>query len=255
MTPTAFFLFGAARSGTNALTWALQASDQIVIKNEDSIDCFDQFTLKDDFAIEAVLREAAPKPVFFKSFHDTPRAKLLLGLHPGSRAIYSIRQPSDCIGSFVNEFGKAGAELWFERFTSAADERRGLLLHVCRGDLAAAELAVDRAKFVLYELDKSGVSIPNVAACYYLWAHSFAEYIGLFDDGRFLVVDYDAMVSNPQAALDRACRHFSIKTIYANADRWFVGRGFGTTIDVAPRLLKQCQAVYEGIKGGANRQI
>lgn len=247
MTSTAFFLFGAARSGTNAITWALQASDQIVVKNEDCTDCFDQFTLKDKFAIQSILMEAAPKPVFFKSFHDTPRARRLLEHYPASRAIYSIRQPRDCIGSFVNEFGEAGANVWIERFTLAANERRGLLLHICRDDPTAAEIAVDRAKFVLDELKRSDFSIPNIAACYYLWAHSFADHIGLINDDRFLVVDYDAMVANPQAALDKVCRHFSIKMINTETSRWSSGRGYGKTTNVAPRLLEQCQVAYAKI--------
>lgn len=247
MTSTPLFLFGAARSGTNAITWALQESDQIVVKNEDSADCFDQFTLKDKFVIDAILKESAPKPVFFKSFHDTPRARQLLEHYPNSRAIYSIRQPRDCIGSFVNEFGKTGTDLWIQRFSLAAEERRGLLLHICRDDPAAAEIAVDRAKFVLDELERSDFSIPNVAACYYLWAHSFTDHIGLIDDSRFLVVDYDAMVANPQVVLDQVCRHFSIKMICTDASRWSAGRAFGETIDVAPRLLEQCQMAYEEI--------
>jgi hypothetical protein len=247
VTLTTFFLFGAARSGTNAITWALEGSDHISVKNEDSPDCFDQFVLKDTCAIKAVLKESAPKPVFFKSFHDTPRARSLFQLYPDARAIYSIRQPGDCIGSFVNEFGKAGADLWVERFRLAAKERGGLLLHVCRDDPVAAEIAVDRARFVLNELDSSGASISNTAACYYLWAHSFADHIGILDDRRYLVMDYDAMVADPQAAIDRTCRHFSIDRISTDADSWFSGRQFGKTIDVAPRLLALCQEVYEGI--------
>lgn len=243
-------MFGAARSGTNAATWALTASGQIAVRNEDSRDCFYQFTLREKISIDAVLKACSPKPVFFKCFHDTPRAQLLFQEYPNSRAIYSIRQPRDCIGSFVNEFGKAGAEIWMERFVAAAKERCGMLLHVCRDDPAATEIAVDQAKFVLDELEQCEASPSNIAACYYLWAHSFADHIRLLEDRRFLILDYDALVANPQAELGRVCEHFSIEDLTINPEHWFVGREFGKTINVAPRLLALCETVYEQITGG-----
>jgi len=249
MTPPAFFLFGAARSGTNALTWTLQESDQIVVKNEDSADCFDNFALKDRSVIEAILHEAAPKPVFFKCFHDTPRARYLLENFSDSRAVYSIRQPRDCIGSFINEFGQAGVDVWLDRFEVAARDRKGLLLHISRDDPISTEIAVERAEFVLNELSIAGITPPNVAACYYLWAHSFADHINVDNDNRFIVIDYDRMVIDPQITILNVCQHFSIKTIKTNPDRWFKGRGFGKSIDISPRLLEQCQAVYDKIIG------
>lgn len=244
---TPHFLFGAARSGTNAITWALESSDHISVKNEDSADSFDQFLLKDKSAIEAVLKASAPKPAFFKCFHDTPRARYLLGEYLNSRAIYAVRQPSDCIGSFVNEFGQAGADIWMKRFVSAARDRRGRLLYVCRDDPAAADVAVDKAKFILDVLSEFGASPDNIAACYYLWAHSFADHIRLTEDRRFLVLDYDSMTADPQAALNRVCQHFSIAQINIDPERWFSGRQFGKNIDVAPQLLALCEAGYKKI--------
>jgi len=242
-----FFLFGAARSGTNALTWALETSDQISVRNEDSPDCFDQFVLRDKIDIDAVLAKSAPKPVFFKSFHDTPRARCLLESYPGSRAVYLIRQPGDCIGSFVNEFGEAGARVWLQRFSSAAKERGGILLRMCRGDTIATEIAINKAQLMLEEIAISGASVANIGACYYLWAHSFAHHIGLFQDPRFLVLDYDAMVADPQVAIDRTCHHFSIERLNIDPDYWFAGRRFGKSVEISTRLLAKCEAIYDEV--------
>ena len=250
MAAKALFLFGAARSGTNALTWALEQSDKIIVKNEDSSDCFERFALKENPIIDAILEGAESKSIFFKCFHDTPRARQLLEYYPGSRAVYLLRQPRDCIGSFVNEFGEAGANSWITHFTLAAEERRGLLLHVCRDDPIAAEIAVDNAKLMLSELSVAGITVPNVAACYYLWAHSFSDHIALLNDDRFLVIDYDAMVAAPEAALRAVCDHFAIEAI-GNSGYWFSGRGFGKTTILAPRLENLCQATYDRI---ANRR-
>lgn len=240
-----FFLFGAARSGTNALTWALEKSDQISVRNEDSPDCFDQFALRDKVYIDAVLSNSAPDPVFFKSFHDTPRARYLLESYPGSRAVYMIRQPADCIGSFVNEFGNAGALVWLERFSSAANERGGMLLHMCRDDPVATEIAINQARLMLEEISVCEASTANVAACYYIWAHSFIHHIQLFRDARFLLLDYDAMVADPQVAIDRTCRHFSMERLNIDADYWFSGRRFGKELQISSRLISKCEAVYE----------
>lgn len=245
-----FFLFGAARSGTNAITWALEKSPDIAVKNEDNTEYFDHFLLKSNPHIESALTSSAPKPVLFKCFHDTPRARYLFENFPDSRAIYAIRQPSDCIGSFVNEFGQAGADLWMERFVSAAKGRSGMLLHICRDDPAAAEIAIDRAAFLLDELVKFGPSSENIAACYYILAHSFVDHIQLFEDRRFFILNYDVLTSDPQNTLRDICKHLSIADINIDREYWFNGRQFGKNIKVAPQLLALCETIYKRIVSG-----
>lgn len=245
-----YFLFGAARSGTNAIAWALERSPEISVKNEDNSDYFDHFLLKSNSHIESALISSAPKSVFFKCFHDTPRAGYLFEKFPDSRAIYAIRQPSDCIGSFVNEFGQAGADLWMERLVSAAKERSGMLLHICRDDPAAAEIAIDRATFLLEELIKFGPSPANIAACYYILAHSFVDHIRLFEDRRFLILNYDVLTSDPKNTLSNICRHFSIEDINIDPEYWINGRQFGKNIHVSPQLLVLCETIYKRIAAG-----
>lgn len=241
------FLFGAARSGTNALTWALEKSGELAVFNEDNPKCFVQFMLMDRPILDAVLRSAGAGKVFFKSFHDTPRARVLFEHYPEARAVYSIRNPLDCIGSFVQAFGESGAMVWLGRFEHAATDHCGFALQMCRGDAAAFSIAIDRARYVLDLLRQTGASPANIAAGYYLWAHGFHDHIGVRTDRRFEIVDYADLVTRPQLTLSRVSRHLGIDDVDASVQEWSGSRGFGSQTVVHDLLLSRCLKLYETI--------
>src|SRR5262245_52821529 len=106
------FLFGAARSGTNAVTWRLEADPEVDCINEDNPIAFDSYQLCSIPTVRGVVARSEKKLVFFKSFHDTLRSHQLIAAFPGGRAIYSLREPRATIASFVREFGDAGRHIW-----------------------------------------------------------------------------------------------------------------------------------------------
>ncbi len=242
-----YFLFGAARSGTNALTWALERSGTLSVFNENDDRCFVQFLLMDEPILDNLIETSEVIPCFFKSFHDTPRAQLLINRYD-AKAIYSVRSPLDCIGSFVNEFGSAGASLWVRRFEQAASGC-GFALQMCRGDRVAREISSQKATFVLNLLSKAGYTTENVAAGYYIWAHSFVDHIKLISDQRLKVVDYDVLVANPQACLDVVCKHLEISNISSSVQDWSRGRGFGKHVNVDEEMKNICYEIYKNIVG------
>lgn len=246
------FLFGAARSGTNALTWALEKNGALSVFNENDDRCFIQFLLMDETILDSLISQREGKICFFKCFHDTPRAQVLLNRYE-AKAVYSIRSPRDCIGSFVHAWGEVGANLWLKRFEEAS-HGYGFALQMCRGDRGSWNVAVERAQFVLNLLSEASRTPANIAGCYYLWSHSFSEHIDLFVDSRFEIIDYDELIADPQTHLDRVCDHFKVQRIHASVLEWSQGRNLGRSISLDPKIEEQCQELYHRI-AKAERKI
>lgn len=123
------FLWGAARSGTNAITWALESSANFTCYNEDDHAAFDDYFLRGNDVLADIVAHSDRPRVFFKAFSDTPRASTVMRFFPSARALYSIRRPTDTIASFVQEFGET-AKLWIERFADAEAGNSGALLRL-----------------------------------------------------------------------------------------------------------------------------
>lgn len=160
------FLWGTARTGTNLVCHVLEQADGVECHNEDSEAAFVKCFLKDNSVLMALV-ETCPKPaIFFKSFNDTPRARTVMNFFTEARAVYTLRQPDECIASFVQEFGSMGFQEWQKRLTEGAGGRSGRLLTMVSADRELYEYTRLTAANAVEMMDRYGRTPHNVAAVY-----------------------------------------------------------------------------------------
>jgi len=244
------FLWGAARSGTNAITNHLKLSPDVTSFNEDNPAAFDSFCLRPDVVIEDLVRAAKTRVVYFKAFNDTLRADLAMARFPGSKGIYAIRKPQDCIASFMREFGEFGRLNWIDALSQSANGEFDML-SVARATGALRQRAVARiSERSLALLSAYGPSLPNVAAAYYLFQHSFFSEMKLEYNKNIRVLDYDALIQDPEDIISRLCNWLRIRFVPAMADDWWQGRGLeGIDLMPHPELVRHCDVLYREIAG------
>lgn len=242
------FLFGAARSGTNAITWALETASDIEVFNEDNTKAFIQFRLHDNFVLDNLRRRCEKEAIFFKAFSDTSRYWAIMNFFPEARAIYAVREPLETIASFRREFGSAGVDFWLNAWRDLVDYDAGLLLQSCRGDQSAALVARRTAAYVLKKLDTYGASIENVAGGYYLWQHSFFFDIHISDSEAIKIVDYADLVEKPAQMMTAIAEWFRISNPTIDIPSWHKGRGTINADEIAGEILQECSLLYWNIK-------
>jgi len=99
----ALFVFGHQRSGTNVLVETLAAGLDCDMLNEDHPGAFDNFRLRQDGALQALVA-ASPRGCLLKPITDSLRFREVMQSVPGSAAVFIVRNPLEVVPSFLMEF-------------------------------------------------------------------------------------------------------------------------------------------------------
>lgn len=244
-----YFLWGAARSGTNLINRTLAQSDEFTCYNEDDSRAFRGFLLHSNVVLNTLLFESATPRVFFKSFADTPRAPDVMRFFPTAKALYAIRSPLDTIASFVEEFGETG-RIWHGWFLQASEGEDSLLLRLGSCDRVLYNEIRDSAGIASRRLYAHGASLPNIAACYYFWQHSFYARLASEFGQRVMVVDYGRLTSSPVDSFGRIAAFLGAAPIAIDPTQWHRGNSsVDSAASVSDELLATCTNLYQSIAG------
>lgn len=243
------FLWGAARSGTNLINRILAQSNEFTCYNEDDSRAFHRFLLRNNAVLNSLILESTTRSVFFKSFADTPRGPDVMGFFPTARALYAIRNPLDTIASFVEAFGET-SRIWHGWFLQAAAGEDSLLLRLGCCDRVLYNEIRESADLACRRLRTHGSSLPNIAACYFLWQHSFYARLSSECGQRVLVVDYGRLTMSPVDSFGRIADFFGAAPIAIDSTEWH--RGYSSAdsaASVSGELLAECTTLYQSIAG------
>lgn len=197
-TPTAVFVVGSGRSGTDLLVHCLGQSLDVAVFNEDNPDAFDTWKLRELDVVQSVVRGAGAPRALFKPIVETDRTRELLDAFTDSRAVFIVRHYHETISSRIKFFGDSQHESvrrWIE-----GDFARFPQLPASVADVARRAWA-------------ESPSITTAAGINWLVINSVYQYLGLANDPRVALIAYEELMSVPEVALARICRFIDLEYV------------------------------------------
>lgn len=193
------FLVGCGRSGTNMVTRQLSKTYQVDLYNEDNLAAFDKWRLRDLSVIEELINFSRSRITLFKPILETHLARLLLERFPEGKVLFAFRHVNDVVNSGLKHFGD---DNWRNRLNAWVDE-----------DFAefASAPPPDNSKEAVGSLWNSALSPASATAIYWLFYNRLYFDLGLHDDNRVMLVQYEASVLNPEKEFPRYCRFLGIR--------------------------------------------
>jgi glycosyltransferase involved in cell wall biosynthesis len=138
------FVFGCQRSGTKMMMRVLDEAPDARIFHENHAVAFEDFQLRSDRVIRALVA-LTPAPVqLFKPICDSHAAADILGRFPRSRGVWIVRAPDDVANSAVKKWGDHQTDVvqaivagdhttWGWRTQGVTDDTRQRLRDACAG--------------------------------------------------------------------------------------------------------------------------
>ena len=241
--PPALFVFGHQRSGTNLLMDTLAASITCDVVNEGDPAGFDNFRLRPAADVKRLIKASAPG-CLMKPITDSLRFREVMQAHPGSRAVFAIRNPLDIVPSFLMEFRGSLTSVAYDivhnyRWTRLRDV----------GVTLESWAEVDRV------LDKYGGrfdpqrDLPSVVALSWLLLHAALQGRGILGAAGCAVVDYDDLFDAGGALSRKMAPLFGAPVQIAPAGRRRrETHFFSSSVDI--ELMKDCLDTYNAFRYG-----
>lgn len=192
--PTAVFLFGAQRSGTNMIAHGLDEAPEFRVYNEGHRDAFDDFRLRSLSTIEALIDRSRAEYVLFKPLCDSHRAEEILDrFGPRARAIWAYREVDGRVRSALAKFG---------------DSNLRVLRAYAAGEAPDAwqvqGISPENADFVR-SLRPDRLSAESGAALFWYVRNSIYFERSLDDRTDAILVSYDAFIADPDTTARALC--------------------------------------------------
>jgi len=231
---TVLFVVGAQRSGTTMLLDALDAHPDTRVHHESDRRAFDDaWRLRPLSERRDLVERARCTYVVMKPLLDLQHLDRLLGVHPGARAVFVLRNPLDVALSSVEKWG---------------DALRAAVSRVANEDPCShwmAERLPRARREALREMAGNGLDTATAAALrWWLRNELFFDLALDTRQDEVLPVRYETLVQNPEAGMEaifaflglppapRACRRIGPGR---------VGRGSDLELDVA--VVDRCHAL------------
>jgi hypothetical protein len=228
------FVVGAQRSGTTMLLDALDAHRDTRIHHEHDRTAFDDTWRLRPYAERRRLVEGARcRWVVWKPLLDFQHLDRLLEVHPGSRAVFLLRDPRDVARSSVEKWGESMLQV----------VRRIATQDACTHWMAERLPAERRDE--LASMAHEGLD-PVSAAALRWWLRNQIFFDLALDtrEHEVMPVRYETLVREPDATLDGIFAFLDLAfaegaSRHVVADR--VGRGRDATLD--PVVAERCRAL------------
>ena len=193
------FVFGCQRSGTKMLMRVLDLVPDTRIYHENHRIAFDDFELRSDRVVRALVA-LNPAPVqVFKPICDSHRADELLATHPLARGLWIVRSPDDVARSALRKW---------------SDHQRDVVQSILDGTDAQWGWRTARiSPEVRAQLrDATGGTVsPEEGALLFWWLRNqFFFALGLDQAPRMRLVHYEQLVADPEAAFPPAFTHLGV---------------------------------------------
>lgn len=186
------FIHGSNRSGSQMLCRALGDSPHGWDYWEGSSIAFDRFYLRPDWFIDWLIRLSPAPIVSFGCILDSQRSDRLLQRFDGAKAIWIYRRYQDAASSSVRRWGEHQKDL--ARFVANGDlEKLGP-----RGE----RIGSDTVR-LFGELFREDLTHEDAGCLYWYLRNSLYFDLGLHEDSRVLLLQYEDAVLNSEAAFRR----------------------------------------------------
>ena len=196
------FLLGVQRSGTNMLVHGLEEAPEFEVRNENDRRAFEDFRLRPIPVIERLVAGSGHRYVLMKPLCDSHRAIELLdrlATPSAGRAIWAYRSVDGRVRSAVAKFGSAN----LEALTAIAGGQGDDLWQA--GGLSSSN------RSLIESLDYSTMSAESAAALFWLIRNSLYFELGLEQRSDVLLVSYEHLVDDPEAAMRRVCAFLELE--------------------------------------------
>lgn len=233
---SALFVVGAQRSGTTMLLDALDAHSDTQVFHESDRRAFDDaWRLRPLAARRKLVEQARCRWVVMKPLLDVQHLDRLLEVHPGSRAIFLVRDFADVALSSVEKWGGM---------------LRDAVLRVAVDDHSdhwmAERLPAERHG-ALRDMVGDEIDAPTAAALRW-WLRNELFFDLLLDtrQDEVLPVRYETLVSSPEASLEAIFAFLGLAPTRRAVSRIAADRmGRGTEETIDPAVARRCRALEE----------
>lgn len=193
------FLVGCGRSGTNMVTKQLSTTWQIDLYNEDNPAAFKNWRFRELATIEELINRGYSRITLFKPILETHLARMLLDRFPEASVIFSFRHVDDVVNSALRHFGEGN---WPNRVKAWINE-----------DFAefASDSPPEKTKDAVRSRWRPGLTPESATALYWIFYNRLYFDLGLHDDNRVMLVQYEASVLTHEREFVRLCRFLDIR--------------------------------------------
>ena len=188
------FVMGIQRSGTNMLLDGLAQAPETKIYNEDHPGAFENFQLRSDDVLRALVEKSRQRFVAFKALSDSHRTNELLdqlGTPSAGRAIWIYRSVEGRVRSVLAKW---------------PENNRRVLREIAAGRRASHWEACgisDESLALIESIDYDAITQESAAALlWYVRNAIFFEH-GLDRRDDVLLVSYDALIGDPEPTMRR----------------------------------------------------
>ncbi|MDT8304299.1 MAG: sulfotransferase [Anaerolineae bacterium] len=232
--PRAAFLVGCGRSGTNMITRQLAKSPDVVLFNEDHLDAFAKYRLREIKVIQRLVEQSTAQVVLFKPILDTHLSLHLLEHFPDARLLFAFRHYGDVVNSSIRRFGPL-------KWTKS-------VAHWVRDDFArfAAAPLPDVTKERIKSRWRPDLGPESSIALYWLFYNSLFFDLGLNESSRVMSVQYEQTVMEPERRFKALAAFVEIpftptmaQGVYASS----IGKAARPGID--PQIAATCEALWQ----------
>ncbi|MDP2307595.1 MAG: glycosyltransferase [Pseudomonadota bacterium] len=202
------FVFGCQRSGTKMLMRILDRSPATRIFHENHITAFHDFQLRSDYVLRALVRLNPAPSQIFKPICDSHQADRLLSRFPTARGLWVYRHYDDVANSASEKWGQHQCDV---------------VTAVAAGDLGAWGWRTERvpASVVadIRRVHRADLGADEGALLFWYLRNAFFFELGLDRHPRVRLVNYEDLVSRPEAAFAEVFAHVGAPFEHAFLER------------------------------------
>ncbi|GDX83645.1 hypothetical protein LBMAG42_54560 [Deltaproteobacteria bacterium] len=190
------FVFGCQRSGTKMLMRILDRSPATRIYHENHATAFTDFELRPDPVLRALVQLNPAPSQIFKPICDSQNADLLLARFPNAHGVWIYRHYDDVANSAWQKWG---------------EHQRELVDAVVRGDLTTWGWRTARLpESVIADLKRvhrTDLTPQEGALLFWYMRNAFFFALGVHENPRMLLKNYEELVQSPEAAFQEVFDH------------------------------------------------
>ena len=229
------FLVGMQRSGTNMFMDVAERSLAIRVYNENRPEAFEDYRFRSPETIERLIRNCPAPTILFKPLCDSHFTDRLLERHAGAKAVWMYRRYADVANSAVR--------LWGNHLKEVAG-------HIARGRMEEVgwrgERLSETAKETVRELYSDDLGPAEGSALFWWVRNTFLFELGLHENERVLIVNYEDLVGDPDPGFRRIFAFLGSPfdpRFRAAVHTTSIGRS--PSPEIAPEIARRCDAMME----------
>ncbi len=234
------FVFGCQRSGTKMMMRVLDRSDTTRIYHEDDAAAFEDFQLRPDWVVKALVT-ASPAPCqLLKPICDSHHADRLLDRFEGARAVWLFRDPDAVAASAVSKWGAHQAEV-IDALVAGSVEPWGW----------RAEDVPEAVVQALTEVHRPDLSPEEGALLFWYLRNRFFFELGLHQDPRVRLVSYARLVEDPRAAFPPVFAHLGARFEPEAVDRVHARSSQRAPLPASQPIRALCEGLLDQLEAAA----